>query len=144
INIFNSKKENFDYGNIWPTKSRDITSSLGKLGVRVVGYKTGGKKPVSKSITPGIDLIELNGKRKLDILSKFNGNHSFKDMVIIGVDIEDLEIIKHSRFSVTTSDAPLELKMESHYVSNFSGMKAFEELGNLIIHAKRDNKQHKA
>ena len=60
-------------------------------------------------------------------------------MVFIGDDIEDLDLIKHSRFSVTTAEAPLELKMESQYVSNFSGLKAFEEIGNLIIHAKTNN-----
>ena len=139
INIFTSKIENFDYGNIWPAKGGELTLQLKELGVRVVGYSSGKKLPAKKANTPGVELIELNGNRKLDILSKLNGDHSFKDIVFIGDDIEDLDILKHSRFSVTTADAPLELKMESHYVSNFSGVKAFEEIGNLIVHAKRVN-----
>lgn len=142
MKIFNSQSENFDYGNIWPTKYKDLTTSLGKLGVRVVGFKPGGKISVGKLKTLGIELIELDGNRKLDILSYFSGNHSFKDMVFIGDDIEDMDLIKNSRFSVTTVDAPLELKMESQYVSNFSGLKAFEEIGNLIIYAKRNHEQH--
>ena len=137
--IFSSRSKNFDYGHIWPTPTKEITSSLHELGVRVIGYKPQKKISVNKAKSLGIELIELNGNRKLDLLSYFGGEHSFKDMVFIGDDIEDLDLIKHSRFSVTTADAPLELKMESQYVSNFSGLKAFEEIGNLIIHAKTNN-----
>ena len=143
VKIFNTKSENFDYGDIWRTRSKDITSSLAELGVKVIGYKPEEKLSVHKAKSLGIELAELNGNRKLDILSYLQGKYSFKDMVFIGDDIEDLDLIKHSRFSVTTSDAPLELKMESQYVSNFSGLKAFEEIGNIIINAKRDNQQHK-
>jgi len=139
MKIFDNNSEKFDYGNIWPAKSSDITTTLDKLGVRVMGYRQEDKLPVKLAKTLGIELIELNGKRKIDILSYFKGKHSFKDMVFIGDEIEDLELIKHSTFSITTIDSPLVLKMESHYVSNFSGLKAFEEIGNLIINAKRDN-----
>ena len=142
MKIFDSKSKNFNYGNIWPTRTDEISSALGELGVRVIGYKQEKKLPVKLAKTLGIELIELNGKRKIDILSHFQGKYSFKDMVFIGDEIEDLELLKHSRFSITTIDSPLELKMESHYVSNFTGLNAFEEIGNLIINAKRDNEQH--
>ena len=139
MRIFDSKSLNYDYGDIWPTKYNDIATSLGELGVRVIGYKHERKSPVKLAGSLGIELVELNGKRKIDILTNFKGKHSFRDMVFIGGEIEDLELIKLSRFSVTPVDSPLEVKMESHYVSNFSGLKAFEEIGNLIINAKRVN-----
>ena len=142
MKIFNSRSKNFDYRNIWPIKGKNLTSSLAELGVRVIGYEPENEMSVKTRNGLGIELIKLNRNRKIDVLSYFKGKHSFKDMVFIGDDIEDMDLIKHSRFSVTTVDAPLELKMESQYVSNFSGLKAFEEAGNLIIHAKRNNRQH--
>lgn len=123
------------------TSGKSLISSLNKIGVRVIGFRPS-EKPVEKENALGIEIIQLNGNRKIDLLSYFEGSYSFRDMVVMGSDIEDIDIIRHCRFSTTTINAPLELKMESQYVSNFSGIKAFEEVGNLIIHAKRDNGQH--
>lgn len=123
------------------TSGTGLISSLNEIGVRVIGFRSSGKSAEKKNAL-GIEIIKLNGNRKIDLLSYFEGSYSFRDMVVMGNDIEDIDIIRHCRFSTTTINAPLELKMESQYVSNFSGIKAFEEVGNLIIHAKRDNGQH--
>ncbi len=123
------------------TSGKSLISSLNEIGVRVIGFRPSGESAETENALE-IEMIELNGNRKIDLLSYFEGSYSFRDMVVMGSDIEDIDIIRHCRFSTTTINAPLELKMESQYVSNFSGIKAFEEVGNLIIHAKRDNGQH--
>ena len=139
INIFVSESKNFDYGKIWEIKNKDIISKLSEHGVKVVAYKTATRSNVRKAKGLGIEVVELNGNRKLDLISFFKGEHTFRDMVVLGNDEDDIELIKHSRFSASTADAPLNLKMESQYVSNFSGLEAFEELGNIIINAKTNH-----
>jgi len=126
---------------IWKNKSKSLIHLLNEMGVRVVGFKSSGKS-IRKGDLLGMELIELNGNRKIDILSYCEGNYSFRDMVVMGNEVEDMDLIRHCRFSTTTINAPLELKMEAQYISNFSGTKAFGEVGNLIIHAKRNNGQN--
>ncbi len=122
-------------------KSKDLILSLNDIGVEVLGFNSS-ERSVRKGTSFGMELIKLNGNRKIDILSYCKGSYSFRDMVVMGNEVEDLDLIRHCRFSTTTINAPLELKMEAQYVSNFSGTKAFGEIGNLIIHAKRDNGQN--
>ena len=103
INIFVSESKNFDYGKIWEVKNKDIISKLSEHGVKVVAYKTATRSNVRKAKGLGIEVVELNGNRKLDLISFFKGEHTFRDMVILGNDEDDIELIKHSRFSASTS-----------------------------------------
>lgn len=141
VRVLSDSSSDSSYLKIWKNKSKSLISSLNEMGVRVVGFKSSGKS-VRKGDLLGMELIELNGNRKIDILSYCEGKYSFRDMVVMGNEVEDLDLIRHCRFSTTTINAPLELKMEAQYVSNFSGAKAFGEVGNLIIHAKRNNGQN--
>jgi len=100
LKIFKSRVKNFEYRNFHQIKGRDLTSELANLNVQVIGYKPTKKTSVSIGDKLGIELIELNGNRKIDILSHFKGKYSFKDMTIIGNDMQDVDLISIQSFQL--------------------------------------------
>ena len=142
LGIFTEKQDNFNYGKIWPHGAKDVMDTLNKLGVRAIGYKTGRGGKFKKPRGLKMELVELNGRRKMDFLSYFKGEFSFRDTAVIGYESDDADLVRHAIFSVTTPGAPLELKMNTDYVSNFRGLKALEEIGNLIVHAKGKDREN--
>ena len=115
-----------------------LLDQLGSINVNVFGYSTKNNKLPKALARLDIEKIAINSNRAYDIFSKTDTNHTLNDVVLFGFENEDIELIKSARFGVTAFNAPLEVKMESDYVSNFEGINAFEELCNLIINAKRE------
>ena len=136
IKIFTDNSNDFDYGEIWNNKAGIIKSNIEPAGVRIIGYRSDNKVSAKAANRLGIRNMILNGNRKKELLSKLDGEYLFKDILIMGDDLNDIELARLSRFSVATATSSLELKMESDYVSNFSGINAYQEIGNLILNAK--------
>jgi len=136
LKIFSEKAEDCDYGIIWKRTAAQVKKDMDLLGIDVLGYRSGSKIPAKSAKEQGIKNIIINGNRKKELLKKIDGEYSFKDIFLVGAEINDIEIAGLSRISATTSTSPLELKMESDYVSNFSGINAYQEIGNLILNAK--------
>jgi len=142
LNIFSDQADKFEYGVIWERSADQIKDDIKSLGVEVVGYSSNKKNSVTTARKYGLKNILIKGNKKTELLEKFEKNYSFKDIFLIGSEITDVEIAGLSRFSASTAGSPLELKMESDYVSNFSGIDAYQEIGNLIINAKGPYKQY--
>lgn len=140
LKIFGIKTDNNEYGKIWENGPGEIKTLLESSGVEIAGYRSSRKIPTKASDKLGIRSILFNGGSKSELFTKLGRHYSFKKTVIIGDEPGDIELIRLSGFSVTTANSPLELKMESDYVSNFSGIEVFEEVGNLILNAKKGNK----
>ncbi len=136
LRIFSDLAEDFDYGTIWERSAQQVKEDMDSLGIEVIGYRSGSNVSLKSSKEHGIKNIIIKGNRKKELLNKFEGKYSFKDILLVGAESADIEIAGLSRFSATTITSSLELKMESDYVSNFSGINAYQEIGNLIINAK--------
>ena len=136
LKIFGEQPEDYDYGTIWDRNAGQVKGDLDKLGVKVAGYRSSSRTPLKSAKNYGIENIIIKGDKKKGLLKYFDGKYSFKDIVLMGAEITDIEIAGLSRFSVATAPSPLELQMESEYVSNFSGDYAYQEIGNLILNAK--------
>ncbi len=136
LRIFSDLAEDFDYGTIWERSAQQVKEDMDSLGIEVMGYRSGNNISLKSSKEHGIKNIIIKGNRKKELLNKFEGKYSFKDILLVGAETADIEIAGLSRFSATTITSSLELKMESDYVSNFSGINAYQEIGNLIFNAK--------
>lgn len=136
LKIFSENPDEHDYGHILGRDSDQVKLDMDSLGIEVLGYRSNTKVPVSSARKQGINHIVVKGDKKKELLSKLEGQYSFKDILLIGAEDSDIEIAGLSKFSVSTASSPLELKMESDYVSNFSGINAYQEIGNLIFNAK--------
>ena len=136
LKIFSENSDEFDYGQIWGRDADQIKHDMDSLGIEVLGYRSNTKVPVSSARKHGINHIIVKGDKKKELISKLEGKYSFKDILLIGAEDTDIEIAALSKFSASTATSPLELKMESDYVSNFSGINAYQEIGNLIFNAK--------
>ena len=142
LKIFSDPADPFDFGVIWERNADQIKDEINSLGVEVIGYSSNKKNGVGDAKKHGFKNIIIKGNKKKELLNKFEKKYSFKDIFLVGADTTDIEIAGLSKFSATTSCSPLELKMESNYVSNFSGINAYQEIGNLIINAKGPYKQY--
>jgi len=136
LKIFSDQADAFEYGLIWDRNADQIKDDMNSLGVEVIGYRSDNKFSVKTARKYGVKEIIIKGNKKKELLKKFEREYSFKDILLVGAEITDVEIAGLSRFSAATGDSPLELKMESDYVSNYSGINAYQEIGNLIINAK--------
>ena len=136
--IFEKKHDGFKYKSFW---NKDLSSSLTELeelDIEVVGFINGKSKAEKKIDELNIKKLNVNSDRAFEIFYGLEKNCSLKEVVFIGFEFEDIDIIRSSGFGITTSSAPLEVKMEADYVSNFDGIEAFEEVCNLIINAKSE------
>jgi hypothetical protein len=59
-----------------------------------------------------------------------------REVAFINVSAADRNLLSNLNFSVATIDAPLEIKTNSYYVSNFTGSKTFNEIIELICFSK--------
>lgn len=134
--IFEGKSDLFKYKSFWKKDLSNSLAELEELDVEIVGFMNSKLKVQKKIDKFNIKKINVNSDRAYEIFYRLEKNYSLKEVVFIGFELEDIDIIKSSRFGITTSSAPLEVKMESDYVSNFDGIEAFEEICNLIINAK--------
>jgi 3-deoxy-D-manno-octulosonate 8-phosphate phosphatase (KDO 8-P phosphatase) len=71
----------------------------------------------------GINEIYLNSKSKLENYNTFKKKHDLddKDILFMGDDIPDFEVMKHAGVPVCPSDADSEIKQVSVYISNKRG-----------------------
>jgi 3-deoxy-D-manno-octulosonate 8-phosphate phosphatase (KDO 8-P phosphatase) len=71
----------------------------------------------------GINEIFLNSKSKLENYNTFKKKHDLndKDILFMGDDIPDFEVMKHAGVPVCPSDADSEIKQVSVYISNKRG-----------------------
>lgn len=71
----------------------------------------------------GINEIYLNSKSKLENYNTFKKKHNLddKDILFMGDDIPDFEVMKHAGVPVCPSDADSEIKQVSVYISNKRG-----------------------
>ena len=142
LKIFSDPPVNNEYGKIWEINADKIKDEINSLGVEVICYGSNIKNSVTIARKHGFKNILIKGDKKKELLKKLEEKYSFKDIFLVGAEINDIEIASLSRISATTACSPLELQMESDYVSNFSGINAYQEIGNLIINAKGPNKQY--
>lgn len=138
VKIFDVRSNSFDYGNIWPNNYDGLLDKLKEVDVDVKGFSHNSSKSSKVAKDLGIYTLILKSGERNKILSSLDKNYSLNEIVFVGFDVDDIELMGSSRFCLTTNSAPLEVKMESDYVSNFDGIDAFEEIGNLIINAKTD------
>ena len=109
-----------------------------------MGFRSGSRVALKTANSLKIRNISVKADKKKDLLKQLEGNYSFKDIVLLGAELSDIEIARLSSFSIATASSPLELKMNSDFVSNFSGIDVFQEIGNLILNAKGPYRQYKA
>lgn len=71
----------------------------------------------------GIDEIYLNSKSKLEHYNSFKKKHNLKDenILFMGDDIPDFEVMKHAGVPVCPSDADNEIKQVAIYISDKRG-----------------------
>lgn len=142
LKLFGEETVGNDYGRIWERDHTQVKDDMDSIGIDILGYRSGRKVSLKVANKLKIDHITLKSDLKKDLISQLQGKYSFKDIVLVGAELADIEIARLSRFSVATAVSPLELKMESDYVSNFSAMDVYQELGNLILNAKDPYKKH--
>ena len=143
LSVFGEKNENTDYGTIWDYETGALPEELKSSGVDLLGFRSGSRVPLKTAKSLKIRNISVKADKKKDLLKQLEGNYSFKDIVLLGAELSDIEIARLSSFSIATASSPLELKMESDFVSNFSGIDVFQEIGNLILNAKGPYRQYK-
>ena len=143
LSVFGEKTESPDYGTIWKYEPGMLTEELESAGVDLLGFRSGSRVPLKTANSLKIRNISVKADKKKDLLKQLDGNYSFKDIVLLGAEQSDIEIARLSSFSIATASSPLELKMDSDFVSNFSGIDVFQEIGNLILNAKGPYRQYK-
>lgn len=139
VKIFDVRTKSFDYGDIWPNKHDGLLDKLKEFKVDVKGFSPNSNKSSKIAKDLGINTLVLKSGEKNKILSSLDIRYSLDEIVFFGFDVDDLELMRSSSFCLTTISAPIEVKMECDYVSNFDGIEAMEEIGNLIINAKTDH-----
>ena len=144
LSVFGEKTENPDYGTIWEYEPGILTEELESSGVDLLGFRSGSRVALKTANSLKIRNISVKADKKKNLLKQLEGNYSFKDIVLLGAELSDIEIARLSSFSIATASSPLELKMNSDFVSNFSGIDVFQEIGNLILNAKGPYRQYKA
>jgi 3-deoxy-D-manno-octulosonate 8-phosphate phosphatase (KDO 8-P phosphatase) len=95
-----------------------------KKGYHVGIISGGNAKEYKKRLKSlGITDIFLNSKKKIDnfheFLNKYNLNSS--DVLYMGDDIPDIEVLRHTGIPVCPSDADSEVKQVSSYISDRKG-----------------------
>lgn len=80
----------------------------------------------------------LDGLSFSEFVNRASKDYQVKmeEIAFINVSITDHSLFSNLNFFVATNDAPLEIKTNSYYVSNFTGSKTFNEVIQLIFSAR--------
>jgi len=119
-----------------------ISDNLGSIiskDVRLViyNYSTAGNKTENFSHNY-INYKSLNGIGVAELIRnlKIEFNVSDDKIVFLNATEDDPDLLSKIGFPASTIDAPLEVKINSFYVSNSTGTEAFNEVIDIILRAK--------
>ncbi len=113
--------------------------ALRELGVKIVGFSVRKSETISSiGSRLGIESQYQAISQKSQIYSRIKAEHLIADgeVAFMGGDISDLPVIERASFSVAPSDAPLEVKAGSYYVTYSNGEGAVREVAELILKAR--------
>ena len=114
-------------------------STLRNLGVKISGFSTRKSETISSvGSRLGIEPLYQGVSQKSQLYFKMKAEHLISDgeLAFIGGDFSDLPVIEKASFSAAPSDAALEVKARSYYVTYGNGEGAIIEVAKLILKAK--------
>lgn len=136
VEVFSKKADSFDYGKIWSNSHDGLLDKLKQVHIDVLGLSNNSSYGYKVAEDMGISIKKFNGSIRLEEIFDSKSKYEPKEIVYMGCELGDIDTVSDVLFGVSTNSAPLDLKMVSDYVSNFDGIDAFEEIGNLILNAK--------
>lgn len=129
-------------GNGEEIKSFSVKDGIGIQMLHMAGIKTGiitGRSSKAVEIRAKelkIELLVQGSQDKLVDFYKLKEYYGFleEEVMFVGDDVVDIPILRRVGFAVTVPDAPQEVKVLSHYVTNNSGGKgAVREVCDLVL-----------
>lgn len=97
-----------------------------KMGFKIMVITGGSSQEVKKRLMSlGVHEVHLNSSNKLTVYNNIKENHKLKDEEILymGDDIPDYEVMNKAGVAACPQDAAIEIKHISHYQSPFNGGK---------------------
>lgn len=95
-----------------------------KKGYKIAVISGGNSEPFLKRLQSlGIDDVYLNCPDKIEVYNKYIASNSLepKEILYMGDDIPDLEVMKIAGVAVCPADADSEIKQISNYISDKNG-----------------------
>ena len=120
-------------------KNGDAARALRDLGIKIAGFSVRKSETISSMGTRlGIEPLYQGISQKSQLYYKIKFRHLVLDgeVAFIGGDFSDLPIIEKVGFSAAPSDAALEVKARSYYVTYGNGEGAIREVAELILRAR--------
>ncbi len=120
-------------------KNGDAARALRDLGIKIAGFSVRKSETISSMGTRlGIEPLYQGISQKSQLYYKIKFRHLVLDgeVAFIGGDFSDLPIIEKVGFSAAPSDAALEVKARSYYVTYGNGEGAMREVAELILRAR--------
>ena len=97
-----------------------------KKGYEIAIITGGREKEIEERLSKlGIKYIFLNSHNKINVMNDFLKNHNFnkEDIMYMGDDIPDIEVLKYVGFSCCPNDAVIDVKNICNYISSKKGGK---------------------
>ena len=97
-----------------------------KKGYEIAIITGGREKEIEERLSKlGIKYIFLNSHNKINVMNDFLKNHNFnkEDIMYMGDDIPDIEVLKYVGFSCCPNDAVTDVKNICNYISSKKGGK---------------------
>jgi 3-deoxy-D-manno-octulosonate 8-phosphate phosphatase (KDO 8-P phosphatase) len=120
-------------------KNGDAARALRDSGIKIAGFSVRKSETISSMGTRlGIEPLYQGISQKSQLYYKIKFRHLVLDgeVAFIGGDFSDLPIIEKVGFSAAPSDAALEVKARSYYVTYGNGEGAMREVAELILRAR--------
>ena len=95
-----------------------------KMGYRVMIVTGGNSQDVKdRLLALGVHEVHLSSFNKLAVYEQIKANHDLKDEEILymGDDIPDYQVMRHAGVAACPQDAAMEIKHISHYHSPYNG-----------------------
>ncbi len=115
--------------------SGEIFRQMRLLGTDVVFYSC--ESGQCDFLSTHAAALKRNGHTVLKDREGVSGKLEKVDCVIIGSEESDIDFFPLAAFRTAPISAPLLLKAESDYVSNYDGESAFTEIADLIVNSKK-------
>jgi YrbI family 3-deoxy-D-manno-octulosonate 8-phosphate phosphatase len=125
-------------------KNGDTVGTLKRLGVKVIGFSTRRSETISSIGNQiGIGPLYQGIFQKYQLYYKIRTERLISDseVAFIGGDLSDLPVIERASFSAAPSDAALEIKARSYYVTYGNGEGAVKEVAELILKARNHSRE---
>ncbi len=120
-------------------RNGDAIRALRDLGINIAGFSVRRSETISSiGSRLGIEPLYQGISQKSQLYYKIKAKHLISDdeVAFLGGDLSDLSIIERVSFSAAPSDAALEVKARSYYVTYGNGEGAVREIANLILKAR--------